>query len=258
MSFGVLQCNINHSWSAQDMLEQNMIDLKIGLCVISEPIRIPNTVFWFGKAAINWNPEILRDPCTLAGKGRHFVAIRCRDFCVVSCYVSPSLPMADFLGFLEELSGAIRALSGKIILCGDFNSKSSHWGSRVTDNRGDEVERWAAANDLRTVNVDSVPTCVRPQGSSIIDLTWVSPPAIGLVGDWSVREDVETLSDHSYITFFVGSSSIRSLNGGGMRRRWGLSKMDMAAFGLSLILGMLRRLVGRGRLLCEGFCAVAE
>ncbi|KMQ90130.1 reverse transcriptase [Lasius niger] len=224
--------------SDPDMLEQNMIELKVGLCVISEPIRIPNTVFWFGsddgKAAIRWNPEILRSPCTLAGRGRHFVAIRCRDFYVVSCYVSLSLPMADFLEFLEELSGAIRALDGKIILCGDFNSKSSHWGSPITDIRGDEVERWAAANDLRIANVGSVPTCVRPQGSSIINLTWVSPRAIGLVDDWSVREDVETLSDHSYITFSVGFPLVRSTSGGRTGRRWNLSKMDMTAFDLSL------------------------
>ncbi|KMQ92618.1 reverse transcriptase [Lasius niger] len=231
-------CNINHSWTAQDMLDQHMIELKVGLCVISEPIRIPNTVVWFGsddgKAAIRWNPEILRSPCTLAERGRHFVAIRCRDLYVVSCYVSPSLLMADFLEFLEELSGAIRALDGKIIICGDFNSKSSHWGSPITDIRGDEVERWAAANDLRILNVGNVPTCVRPQGSSIIDLTWVSPRVIELVDDWMVREDLETLSDHSYITFSVGFPSVRSTSGGGTGRRWNLSKIDMAAFDLSL------------------------
>ncbi|KMQ81570.1 reverse transcriptase [Lasius niger] len=104
--------------------------------------------------------------------------------------------MADFLEFLEELSGTVRALGGKIILCGDFNSKSTLWGSPITDARGDEVERWAAANDLRIANVGSVPTCVRPQGSSIIDLTWVSPRAIGLLNDWTVREDVETIRPH--------------------------------------------------------------
>ncbi|KMQ89040.1 reverse transcriptase [Lasius niger] len=175
---------------AADMLEQHLIELKIGLCVVSEPIRIPSTVFWFGT---------------------------------------------DFREFLEELSGAVRALSGKIILCGDFNSKSSHWGSPITNNRGDEVERWVAANDLRIANVGNAPTCVRPQGSSIIDLTWVSLQAIGLIGDWSVREDVETLSDHSYITFSVGFSPARSTDSGGTGRRWNLSRMDMAAFDLSLV-----------------------
>ncbi|KMQ91737.1 reverse transcriptase, partial [Lasius niger] len=222
-----------------DMLEQHLIELKIGLCVVSEPIRVPSTVLWFGsddgKAAIRWNPEVLRSPCTLSGKGRHFVAIRCRDLCIISCYASPSLPIADFRVFLEELSGAVRAMSGKIIVCGDFNSKSSLWGSPITDNRGDEVERWAAANDLRIANVGSVPTCVRPQGNSIIDLTWVSPQAVGLIGDWSVREDVETLSDHSYITFSVGFSPTRSTGSRGTGRRWNLSKMDMAAFDLSLV-----------------------
>lgn len=122
---------------------------------------------------------------------------------MVSSYVSPSLPITDFLGFLEELSGVIRALDGKVILCEDYNAKSTLWGSPTTDTRGDAVEKWAAANDLRIVNVGSAPTCVRPRGSSIIDLTWVSPRAIGLVGDWLVREDVETLSDHAYITFSV-------------------------------------------------------
>lgn len=170
MSFRILQCNINHCWSAQDMLDHNMIELKAGLCVIAEPIKIPNnSAYWFGsddgKAAIRWNPETLQGPCTLAKRGRHFVSIRCRDVYIVSSYISPSLPIADFIEFLEELSEAIRALDGKVILCGDYNSKSTLWDSPTTNARGNEVKRWAAANDLRLVNVVELRLVLDPKAA---------------------------------------------------------------------------------------------
>lgn len=57
--------------------------------------------------------------------------------------------------------------------------------------------------DLRLANVGNRPTCVRPQGSSIIDLTWVSPDLMRRIHEWRVRHDILSLSDHLYITFCV-------------------------------------------------------
>lgn len=92
---------------------------------------------------------------------------------------------------------------------------------------------WAAAYDLRIANVGNSPTCVRVQGQSIIDLTWTTSDTTGLISDWSVREELETLSDHVYITFAVGSRSGRSTVGVSSRR-WNLKKMDKPTFDLSL------------------------
>lgn len=233
--FKVLQCNVNHCWAAQTLLDQVMIDLQTGLCVVAEPVIIPDSSNWFGsddgRATIRCNSEILRRSCMLVKRGRHFVAVKCNDVIVISSYVSPSLSLTGFLDFLEELS--VRDLNGKVILCGDYNTKSTLWGSPTTDTRGAYVEKWAAACDLRLQNTGNAPTCVRPQGSSIIDLTWASSLAIRLVDGWMVRGDVETLSDHLYITFTVGNRPVFA-EGNVLSRRWNLSKMDKSTFALSL------------------------
>lgn len=214
-----------------------MIDLQTGLCVVAEPVKIPDSPYWFGsndgRAAIRCNSEILRRSCLLVKRGRHFVAVKCDDVIVISSYVSPNLSLTGFLDFLEELSEAVRDLNGKVILCGDYNAKSALWGFPVTDTRGAYVEKWAAACDLRLQNTGNSPTCVRPQGSSIVDLTWVSSLAIGLVDGWMVRSDIETLSDHLYVTFTVGNRPACA-GGNALSRRWNLSKMDGATFALSL------------------------
>ncbi|KMQ85745.1 type-1 retrotransposable element r1dm [Lasius niger] len=86
---------------------------------------------------------------------------------------------------LVELRDAIRILGSRVVICKDFNAKSVHWGSVYTNWRGDKVEEWAAEHDLRLVNTGSVPTCVRPQGTSIVDLTWSTLDIIGGIGQWS-------------------------------------------------------------------------
>ncbi|KAL6416347.1 hypothetical protein ACFW04_013546 [Cataglyphis niger] len=86
----------------------------------------------------------------------------------------------------------------KILICGDFNSKSKLWGSPFSDERGTTIDEWAAASDLRLLNTGSDPTCIRAQGCSIIDLTWASPGLVRYISSWQVL-DLSTLSDHVYI-----------------------------------------------------------
>lgn len=65
------------------------------------------------------------------------------------------------------------------------------------------VEDWAAELDLRILNTGYVPTCVRPQGVSIIDLSWATPSLKDMIVNWKVLSDVPSLSDHAYISFFL-------------------------------------------------------
>jgi len=69
--------------------------------------------------------------------------------------------------------------------------------------RGAYLEDWAFANELTIANVGNVPTCVREQGESHIDITWVSTNYIHYIHDWRVREDTMS-SDHYYIEFYIG------------------------------------------------------
>src|SRR5580765_6197647 len=96
----ILQCNVNPCWAAQALLDQVMIDLQAGLCVVAEPVRIPDSPHWFGsddgRAAIRYSPDILRRSCLPVRRGRHFVAVKCDDITVISSYVSPNLPLNGF------------------------------------------------------------------------------------------------------------------------------------------------------------------
>lgn len=129
MIIRLLQCNLNDSWAAQDILRQEIVDRRIGICAIAEPRTVPeNDMLWFasgdGKSAINWRPEELPNSCSLLFRGNSFVSVKCGDLHVYMCYVSPSVNLGVFLEFLNELGDALIQTRGKTLVCGDFNSKS--------------------------------------------------------------------------------------------------------------------------------------
>lgn len=59
------------------------------------------------------------------------------------------------------------------------------------------------AVNLTLINEGNSPTCVRQQGSSIVDLTWATPQIAGRINNWKVEEEVVSLSDHNYLTFRI-------------------------------------------------------
>lgn len=94
---------------------------------------------------------------------------KCGDIHIISCYISLNAKRAEFLTFLDELGLSIKFLENRIVIGGDFNSKSTLWGLPYTDSRGELVEKWAAEYNLRLINSGTSPTCIRLQGQSIID-----------------------------------------------------------------------------------------
>lgn len=88
----------------------------------------------------------------------------------------------------------------EVILAGDFNARSKLWGDKKTTDRGELLEQWVNRFDMRLMNEGNAPTCIRPQGTSIVDLTWVTAGLIEKVTEWKVLED-ETLSDHVCIVY---------------------------------------------------------
>jgi len=112
-----------------------------------------------------------------------------------------------------------------IVLAGDFNAHSLHWGSSTTSPKGELLEAWTASLDLWLANIGDAPTCVRWQGSSVVDLTWVSPGLVGRVVDWRVRVDFESLSDHQYISFSILNQPMPP-RGRVYSPRWNLKKLD--------------------------------
>ncbi|XP_029177940.1 uncharacterized protein LOC114945803 [Nylanderia fulva] len=146
----------------------------------------------------------------------------------------------EFLTFLDELSVAIRILGGRTLICGDFNAKSSQWGSRNTDRRGELVDEWAAEHDLRLINSGALPTCIRPQGWSIIDLTWSTADICGSISGWQVMNNTESLSDHEYIQMFFGRDdgylNVNDRSSNSQKYpRWNIKKMDIDKFRAAIL-----------------------
>jgi len=233
----ILQCNIGRNWAAQSLLLKQVQELGADVCVISEPPRVPESEGWYtskdGLAAI-----YLKDPRAggrLIKQAMSFVIVEWKDIHIISVYISPNADRADFLLFLDDLGLEIHALGERILVGGDFNSKSSHWGSRSTDARGALVEEWAAECDLQLINEGDAPTCIRPQGRSIIDLTWGSEDICRKVNNWQVRNDIESLSDHQYITMDIGLSPGQRQNQRDSRYpRWSWGKCDADVLKASL------------------------
>lgn len=151
---------------------------------------------------------------------------------MVGCYIPPSVSPGQFEDILDEISIIVqRRLPEPLIVAGDFNAKNRLWSSRLTDRRGRVLEDWAAVLGLVLINQGSSSTLVRPQGESIIDLTWASPSAADRIDNWRVMSQ-ETLSDHLYIRMRVDVTRRGVLNsrpaGGGdpPPKRWALRQLD--------------------------------
>lgn len=155
--------------------------------------------------SLQWlcRPDGLSGRCSLVTRGDYSVTIKYKNLHLISCYISPNIRINKYLEALDELEDIIRILRKRIIICGDFNAKSTLWGSRTLDSRGSYSEDWAAGNELQVVNMGKTPTCVRQQGSSIPDITWATSDAIGDIREWQVDLEQESLSDHRYVEFKV-------------------------------------------------------
>lgn len=208
----LIQININHCWDAYNLLQQYMTEHEIAIAIISEPIHIPQdncACSTDQKAIITWKAQLIRAQCKTVSIGEGFVAIMYNKIVLFSCYISPNIGTTKFEEILDELEYGIKRLNPHyLIICGDFNAKSTAWGSLHTCPKGKILEDWAIANELILVNKGSTPTCTRQQGDSIIDTTWVNPRTTSLLHDWRVTEDAMTYSDHNYIEFSLGDKGL--------------------------------------------------
>jgi len=106
------------------------------------------------------------------------------------------------MGFLDGFEHAIRQGEREhetLLVAGDFNSKSTYWGSSIDDGKGEALEAFAASLGLRTSNVGNHPTFQRGASTSNIDITFSSSGPYEVV-DWEVLDEYSG-SDHNYIAF---------------------------------------------------------
>jgi len=206
MRYNIVQINTNHCWGAYDILQQFIKEEEIDFAMVTEPIHIPEKNWVNSKnknSAIHWTPKVTERVKELFKD--EFIAIEVKDIVLISCYISPRVNLREFSKILRKLEANIGLLDKRkqIAICGDFNAHSLAWGSGYTSCKGDRLSKWMETNNLIVINEGNAPTCVRPQGTSIVDLTWATATMAKKIKEWKVEVGKLSLSDHNYITFGI-------------------------------------------------------
>lgn len=237
----ILQGNLNHAAGAQNVFMQSMAELSIDIAVAAEPYRVPPSGSPSWAADIEGSVAIIGGASpfslfSLQERGAGFVAVKWGEVVLFGVYFSPNRSRAEFEVFLSALEAAIlRATSAsfQIVLMGDLNAKSTSWGCPTTEYRGSMVEELCISTGLCLLNRGTMATCVRPQGTSIVDISFASTAIASRVVGWRVL-DVETLSDHRYVGFELAPSQLASAVPRSAVEspfpRWALRKLDPDLF----------------------------
>lgn len=233
-----MQANLNVRRVAYDALFQYMLENGFGLACIAEPnASVLDSFGWFYStsklAAIFWLPQFLSAPVILIHRARDFVIVKVGDVHIASVYVSPNRDNDYFVEFLEDFKTTYLSIGHPVlVLCGDFNARSPLWGDSLCDRRGEILEEWTAELDFRLCNVGNSFTCLRPQGSSIPDITWCSPSCLDRLSHWVVLTGLETWSDHAYISFRLrfGSADLPHSSACSSYPRWSWKDFDKDLF----------------------------
>lgn len=230
----IMQINMNHSSGAQELALHQISELNVDIGCFSEPWRVPEqNSNWFystgRRSAIFCNSSNVRKKCSGVASSEDWVAVEMGDIIIISCYLSPNEGIKRYNAILKEIGNFIANRGNKILVCGDFNAKSVAWGCNKDDRRGILLEQWASESDLAICNKGDTPTCVRPQGSSVVDLTFASTWVAARVKNWRVNSEMETLSDHLSVTFSLEVGFVLA-NCGNRYPRWSRSKFDKEMF----------------------------
>lgn len=241
MAIKGLQMNLNNSWRAQDLMIQLATEERVNFCAISEPAGVMDSPLWNysnnSKAALYVPNSVISSYLISFKKTLNSVSLKFRNMIIISIYISPNVNDTIFRSFLDEVGDVIVSGGGnRVLLCGDFNAFSTFWGSSYTNHRGTLLENWAFGLGLCLVNIGSTPTCLRAHGSSTIDLTWASSNLIDDIEGWRVREELESLSDHQYISFRIGQRvSGHTYRHISLGTRWNFSKINEEIFTESIV-----------------------
>lgn len=205
----ILQINVGVRRAAQDLALGSAARWGADVLVVSEQNRAhPSEADgWYsdesdlaaiavvGNVSINQVGPVVRG----------FRWVEFPGFRLYSCYWTPNCALAEYVDFLRRLEISIRTSSAPVIVAGDFNAKSSAWGSPRDDIRGSHLVDIISALDASVCNEGQSPTFVRGESATYIDVTFASARIRGTVNNWSVRDD-ESLSLHKYIMFDVNVS----------------------------------------------------
>lgn len=121
---------------------------------------------------------------------------------LVNMYFQYSDPILPFLNKIREIDTVLGNIS--TIYVADANAKSPLWNSRITDEKGEELEELIFEKQLNVENKPNNPPTYRNQAGSgtNIDVTLSNRPATNNIKNWRVGQNL-TSSDHNLIYFEV-------------------------------------------------------
>lgn len=205
MNIKILQINVDRARAAHDLAYATANKIGADMMIISEP----NKKAARNRAVITDEREDVAIICLnkkigvkghRTGKG--YVNIELEGMSIIGVYLSPNLPAPEYSRRLDIVMEEARRQRKKLILCGDLNAKSEAWGAPAMDSRGELVSEWIAALDLSVINDGTVPTFVRGQSSSHLDVTLSTRDLQCKIINWRVLLE-ESLSLHRYIAFEI-------------------------------------------------------
>ncbi|XP_070518826.1 uncharacterized protein [Cardiocondyla obscurior] len=171
----------------------------------SELPCVPQTPGWYCNdnklVAVYVDPICIRPAPTIVCNDRNVIAVKLDKLVLASVYISPHCNRTDFESPLSEISEIILRNSGRnVMIVGNFNARSTLWSDVVTNWRGELLQELVVNLDISILN-NNIPTCVRPQGSSIIDLTLVTRDLGNSIVGWRVYDYDINLSDHRWASW---------------------------------------------------------
>ncbi|XP_075217825.1 uncharacterized protein LOC142322632 [Lycorma delicatula] len=125
---------------------------------------------------------------SLKYRTKGIVAIETTSALIVGVYVSPNVEHIVFISFMDRLQRIIVNTDKRLILLGEFNSKSIAAGSNYTNRRGEVLDDLMETARCHCIN-DNAPTYKARGHSSVLDLTILDNRWRSDQWEWKVLPD---------------------------------------------------------------------
>uniref|UniRef100_A0ABD2WYD8 Reverse transcriptase domain-containing protein n=1 Tax=Trichogramma kaykai TaxID=54128 RepID=A0ABD2WYD8_9HYME len=211
-----------------DTISKLRIDVAI-LCEQYKNLAPPNT--WLadadGQAAI-WVQRGIPVQERPARVCPYFSWARIGGIFFFSVYAPPRLTGMEFSALLANITEKARG-KRPLVIAGDFNAWSTEWGCRATRPRASILLDSLALLDAVLLNTGDVPTFSGRQGSSVVDLTFVSESLAPRVLSWTVSGSY-THSHHRAIVFEIEDAGTSTRPSTRQSCRWNARTLDADRF----------------------------
>jgi len=124
-----------------------------------------------------------------------------------------------------DLLSLVSQLPSPVLLMGDFNSHSTLWGCRSTNQKGLEIESFLMQGNLCLLN-NTLPTYIHPATGSLssLDLTFCDP-SLYLNYTWSVHDELCGSDHYPTVLSRITNQPERDI------KRWKINRADWDTFG---------------------------